>query len=69
LLIFIDMKLCRAVVPGRVPKELAKLANLTDLYLLNNKGLQVPEDAPLSFNGKMFYNSREEVAAFQACLK
>ena len=67
------MKLCRAVVPGRVPKELAKLAKLTSLYLQDrftsdNEGLQVPEGAPLTWSGVMFYDDREKVAAFQVCL-
>ena len=35
------------MVPGRVPKELAKLANLTTLYLHKNEGLQVPEGADM----------------------
>ena len=57
------------MVPGRVPKELAKLANLTTLYLHRNEGLQVPEGAPLGSDGNMYYDDREKVAAFQACLK
>ena len=60
-------KLCRA--PGRVPKELADLTNLTTLYLYGNKDLQRPDGAPTDSDGVMFYESREEVAAFQACLK
>ena len=57
------------VVSGRVPKELAKLANLTRLYLHVNEGLQVPDGAPLHSTGAMAYFNREAVAAFQACLK
>ena len=56
------------MVPGRVPKELAKLINLTTLSLHNNEGLQVPEGAPLNSNGDMCYDNRENVAAFQVCL-
>ena len=52
------------MVPGRVPKELAKLANLTTLYLHKNEGLQVPEGAPLDFDGDMHYDDHEKVAAF-----
>ena len=69
VLIFFDFQvLCRGVVPGRVPKELAKLANLTTLYLHKNEGLQVPEGAPLDFDGDMHYDDHEKVAAFQVCL-
>ena len=57
------------VVPGRVPKELADLTNLTDLYLHGNTDLQVPDDAPTDSDGDMYYVDREAVAAFQACLK
>ena len=57
------------MVPGRVPKDLAKLTNLTTLYLHGNKELQVPEGAPLHSSVGMAYESREAVAAFQACLK
>ena len=56
------------MVPGRVPKELAKLANLKALYLHKNEGLQVPEGAPLDSDGDMYYADREKVAAFQVCL-
>ena len=63
---FVD-KLCRA--PGCDPKELAKLANLKTLRLFKNEGLQVPEGAPLHSSAGMAYESREAVAAFQACLK
>jgi hypothetical protein len=67
---FVDFQvLCRVVVSGRVPKELAKLANLRTLHLYKNEGLQVPEGAPLHSVGEMAYESREAVAAFQACLK
>ena len=70
MLIFVDFQvLCRVVVSGRVPKELAKLANLTTLHLHTNEGLQVPDGAPLHPTGAMAYNDREAVAAFQACLK
>ena len=55
--------------PGRVPKELADLTNLGALYLHGNKDLQVPDGAPTDSDGDMFYTSREEVAAFQECLK
>ena len=51
-----------------VPKELAKLTNLMALCLHNNEGLQVPESAPLDFDGEMYYDDREKVAAFQVCL-
>ena len=69
MLIFVDFQvLCRGVVPGRVPKELAKLANLTALDLYMNEGLQVPEGAPLDSDGDMHYADREKVAAFQVCL-
>ena len=54
--------------PGRVPKELAGLTKLTALYLRYNQ-LQVPEGAPTDSDGDMFYEGREKVAAFQACLK
>ena len=57
------------MVPGHVPKELAKLTNLTTLYLHGNKELHVPEGAPLHSSAGMAYASREAVAAFQACLK
>ena len=57
------------MVPGRVPKDLAKLTNLTTLYLHENKELHVPEGAPLYPSVGMAYESREAVAAFQACLK
>ena len=56
------------MVPGRVPKELAKLTNLTELYLYKNEGIQDPEGAPLNSDGDMYYNGREKVAAFQVCL-
>ena len=56
------------VVSGRVPKELAKLANLRTLYLYKNESLQVPEGAPLHSSVGMAYESREAVAAFQAFL-
>ena len=57
--------------PGRVPNELAKLTNLTALYLNSNKDLQVPEGAPVHsiLSLGMFYGIREQVAAFQVCLK
>ena len=70
LIFFVDFQvLCRVVVvvSGHVPKELAKLANLRTLYLYKNEGLQVPEGAPLHFIGEMAYESREAVAAVQAC--
>ena len=54
--------------PGRVPKELAGLTKLTTLQLHDNQ-LQSPEGAPTDPDGDMIYNSREKVAAFQACLK
>ena len=54
-------------MPGRVPKELANLTNLVNLSLHGNQ-LRVPDGAPLDSDGDMFYNSREAVAAFQACL-
>ena len=57
------------MVSGRVPKELAKLANLTKLYLHENEGLQFPDGARLHPTGVMAYTDREAVAAFQACLK
>ena len=57
------------VASGRVPKKLANLANLHHLYLNENNELQVPEGAPLHSSGVMAYESREAVAAFQACLK
>ena len=63
--------MCRAVPPGRVPKELAGLTELTFLSLHSNT-LQVPEGAPTyrtTSGGHMLYESREAVAAFQACLK
>ena len=63
---FVD-KLRRA--PGRVPKELASLTELTELKLLGNKNLKVPDGAPTDHNCGMGYESRERVAAFQACLK
>jgi hypothetical protein len=44
------------------------LTKLTTLQLHENK-LQVPEGAPTDSDGDMYYNSREEVAAFQTCLK
>ena len=51
---------------GRVPKELARLTGLTKLYLNpSNKELQVPEGAPTGNRGDMYYNSREQVAAFK----
>ena len=56
------------MVPGRVPKELAKLANLTTLYLHKNEGLQVPEGTPFDSDGDIYYDDREKVAAFQVCL-
>ena len=55
-------------MPGRVPKELASLTNLTMLYLHNNKDLEVPGGAQTP-NGKMMYRDREAVADFQAWLK
>ena len=48
--------------------ELAGLTKLTTLHLHYNK-LQVPEGAPKDSDGDMFYEGREKVAAFQACLK
>ena len=57
------------VFPGRVPKELADLTNLTKLYLQpGNKDLEVPDGTPTE-DGDMRYGVREQVAAFQACLK
>ena len=56
-------KLCRA--PGRVPNEFAKLTKLENLQLHHNDGLQAPEGVPMHSS----YESREEVAAFQAFLK
>jgi len=65
-----------AVVPGRVPKELANLINLTELYLHpDNIDLQVPDGAPTTSHPYvlcpigMWYTNRGQVAAFQACLK
>ena len=55
------------VASGRVPKELANLTNLVNLSLYENQ-LQVPDGAPLDSDGDMDYDSREAVAAFQACL-
>ena len=40
------------VASGRLPKNLANLANLTRLYLHRNKELQVPEGAPLYSSGE-----------------
>ena len=58
------------MVPGLVPKELADLTNLTVLYLHGNKDLEVPDGAPVSGNDDFaYYEGREKVAAFQACLK
>ena len=69
VLFFVDFQvLCRGVVPGRVPKELAKLANLTTLELHKNEGLRAPEGAPLNSDSGMYYNDREKMAAFQVCL-
>ena len=65
---FVDLDQ-NCVASGRVPKKLANLANLTRLYLHGNKEIQVPEGAPLHFSGEIAYESREAVAAFQACLK
>jgi len=60
--------LCRA--PGRVPNEFAKLTKLENLQLHHNDGLQAPEGAPMhSSYGNMHYDSREEVAGFQAFLE
>ena len=56
-------------MPGRVPKELANLTKLTKLSLYRNEDLQIPDGAPTDSDGGMLYNGREEVAAFQACLK
>ena len=49
------------VVPGRVPKELANLTNLTALVLFENKDLRVPVGAPTEKDGEMFHfdQSRE----------
>ena len=44
------------------------MTKLADLNLYRND-LQVPEGAPMSSRGGMVYESREAVAAFQACLK
>ena len=56
-------------MPGRIPKELADLANLTGLRLYGNNGLRVPDGAPTDSDGEMSYLDREAVAAFQACLE
>ena len=70
VLFFVDFQvLCHGVVPGHVPKELAKLTNLTTLCLHSNEGLQAPEGAQLLHGEMSYYDSREDVAAFQACLK
>ena len=55
------------VASGRVPKELANLTNLMNLSLYGNQ-LQVPDGAPLESDGDIGYDSRDAVAAFQACL-
>ena len=44
------------------------MTKLTTLQLHDNK-LQVPEGVPTDSDGDMFYDGREEVAVFQACLK
>ena len=51
-----------------MPKELAGLTKLMTLQLDCNE-LQVPEGAPTDKDGDMYYTSREQAAAFQACLK
>ena len=56
------------VVSGRVPKEFANLTNLANSNLYGNQ-LQVPGGALTDSDGDMIYDSREKVAAFQACLK
>jgi len=70
---FVLLEIClfseRAAVPGRIPKELADLANLTGLRLYGNNGLRVPDGAPTDSDGEMSYLDREAVAAFQACLE
>jgi Leucine-rich repeat (LRR) protein len=56
------------VASGRVPKELANLTNLVTLSLYGNQ-LRVPDGTLFNYDGRnMYYNSREAVAAFQACL-
>ena len=56
-------------MPGRIPKELANLSKLTGPYLHRNEDLQVLEGAPTDKDGDVYYTSREEVEAFQKCLK
>ena len=51
LCIFVDLDQ-NFVASGRLPKNLANLANLTRLYLHGNKELQVPEGAPLYSSGE-----------------
>ena len=57
-------------MPGRAPKELASMAKLTNLQIHGhgNTDLQVPDGTSTDEDGDMYYNSREAVAAFQACL-
>ena len=67
LAVFVDLYR-NCVASGRVPKEFANLTNLANLDLYRNQ-LQVPGGAPTDSDGDMIYDSREKVAAFQACLE
>ena len=67
-LIFVGLLSC-AAAPGCVPNELANLSNLANLQLHNNPFLRIPGGAPLDSDGDMYYDGRDKVAAFQACLK
>ena len=44
------------------------LTNLEGLYLHGNDNLQKPNGFPTDDDGDMFYDSKEEVAAFLRCL-
>ena len=51
-----------------MPKELSYLTNLEKLSLHGNNALQKPPGCPVDSDGDMYYNSKEEVAAFLGCL-
>ena len=44
------------------------LTNLEGLYLYGNDDLQKPNGCPTDSDGDMYYNNKEEVAAFLRCL-
>ena len=51
-----------------MPKELAGLANLEQLFLQDNDALEKPPGCPVDDDGDMFYDSKGDVTAFLRCL-